>query len=192
VKHDRALHATLWCAPLAQTTPTPSLHSPEKSSVRLVYHQNLIVHQHLPGSAHIHVYPCDVRHQLRILMNTAASTVDLTPPCHPSAPTISKLGVLHHKRLGHGRQLTLNVESQLPPTPLTTAEAECLFFFVQFSLSGLVSGEISCCRLHAGGSARASQCDPTDDIVRVWSRFASWYMAIKTCRLSDHEVICRG
>ena len=74
---------------------------------------------------------------------------------------------------------------------LTGAEAECLFFFVQFSLSGLVSGEISCCRLHAGGSARASPCDPTDDIVRVWSRFASWYMAIKTCRLSDHEVICR-
>ena len=58
------------------------------------------------------------------------------------------LGVLHHKRLGHGRQLTLNVESQLPPTPLTTAEAECLFFFVQFSLSGLVSGEIKLvCRL---------------------------------------------
>ena len=74
---------------------------------------------------------------------------------------------------------------------LTGAEAECLFFFVQFSLSGLVSGEISCCRSHAGGSARASPCDPTDDIVRVWSRFASWYMVIKTCCLSDHEVICR-
>jgi len=41
MKHVRALRATLWCALLAQTTPTPSLHSPEKSSVRLVHHQNL-------------------------------------------------------------------------------------------------------------------------------------------------------
>ena len=85
VKHARALHATLWCTLLAQTTPTPSLHSPEKSSVRLVHHQNLIVHPHLPGSAHIHAYPCAVRHQLRILMNTAASTVDLTLNPKPQA-----------------------------------------------------------------------------------------------------------
>ena len=53
VQHARALHATLWCTFLAQTTPTPSLHSPEKSSVKLVHHQNLIVHPHLPGSVHI-------------------------------------------------------------------------------------------------------------------------------------------
>jgi hypothetical protein len=33
IKHVRSLRATLWCALLAQTTPTPFLHSPEKSSV---------------------------------------------------------------------------------------------------------------------------------------------------------------
>jgi hypothetical protein len=94
MKHVRALRTTLWCALLAQTTPTPSLHSPEKSSVRLVHHQNLTVHPHLPGSTHVHAYPCVVRHQFRILMNTAASTVDLAPPHHPTTPTNSKLDVL--------------------------------------------------------------------------------------------------
>ena len=43
--------------------------------------------------------------------------VDIPRP--PPSPRLT-LGVLHHKRLGHGRQLTLNVESQPPPTPLTT------------------------------------------------------------------------
>jgi hypothetical protein len=41
------------------------------------------------------IYPCAVRHQFRIVMNSAASTVDLSPPRHPTAPTISTLGVLH-------------------------------------------------------------------------------------------------
>jgi hypothetical protein len=92
--HVRALRETLWCALLAQTTPTPSLHSPEKSSVRLVHHQNLTVHPHLPSSAHVHVYPCSVRHKFSILMNMAASTVDLSPFRHPTTPTNSKLSVL--------------------------------------------------------------------------------------------------
>ena len=50
----------------------------------------------------------------------ALTLPDHYPPRHPTAPTISTLGVLHHKRLGHGRSLTLNVESQPAPTPLTT------------------------------------------------------------------------
>ena len=102
MKHVRSLRTTLWCALLAQTTLTPSMHSPEKSSVRLVHHQNLTVLWHLPGSAHVHAYSCAVRHQFRILMNTAASTVHLSPFRHPTVPTISEatLGVLHHKRLG--------------------------------------------------------------------------------------------
>ena len=102
MKHVKSLRKTLWCALLAQTTLTPSMHSPEKSSVRLVHHQNLTVLWHLPGSAHVHAYSCAVRHQFRILMNTAASTVHLSPFRHPTVPTISEatLGVLHHKRLG--------------------------------------------------------------------------------------------
>ena len=72
---------------------------------------------------------------------------------------------------------------------LTGGEAECLFFVVQFCLSGLVTAEISTCLSPAEGCARALPSDPTDDIVCVWSRFASWYMAIKTCGLNDHEVI---
>ncbi len=32
------------------------------------------------------MYPCAVRHQFRMLMNTAASTVDLSPFRHPTAP----------------------------------------------------------------------------------------------------------
>jgi len=76
-------------------------------------------------SAHVHAYPCAVRHKFRILMNTAAKTVDLAPPRHPTTPTNSKLGVLHHKRLGHGRQLTLDVKSQPPPTLTTTLYRMC-------------------------------------------------------------------
>ena len=102
MKHVRSLRTTLWCALLAQTTLTPSMHSPEKSSVRLVHHQNLIVHPHLPGSSHIHAYPSAVRHQLRILISTAASTVDLTPPRHPSAPTISKVAQVACQRVRSG------------------------------------------------------------------------------------------
>ena len=71
---------------------------------------------------------------------------------------------------------------------LTGAEAECLFFVVQFCLSGLVTAEISTSRSRVEGCVRALPSDPTDDIVCVWSRFASWYMAIKTCGLNDHEV----
>jgi hypothetical protein len=85
---------TLVCASRTNNTYTfPAL--PRKSLCQdLVHHQNLTVHPHLPGTAHVHAYPCAVRHQFRILMNTAAGTVDLTPPRHPggTAPTISKLG----------------------------------------------------------------------------------------------------
>ncbi len=119
MKHARALHATLWYTLLAQT-PTPSLHSPEKSSVRLVHHQNLIVHPHLPGSSHIHAYayPCAVRHQLRILISTAASTVDLTPPRHPSAPTISKVAQVACQRVrsGAGSALGRTRRCACPPS----------------------------------------------------------------------------
>ena len=115
-------HNTLVCA--SRTNNTYTFHAlPRKIlCTRLVHHQTLTVHPHLPGSAHVHAPPCAVRHQFRILMNAAASTVDLSPCRHPTAPTTSEatLCVLHHKRLGHGRQLTLNVESQPPPTPLTT------------------------------------------------------------------------
>jgi hypothetical protein len=73
---------------------------------------------------------------------------------------------------------------------LTGAEAECLFFVVPFCLSGLVTREIALCRSPAEGGAQSSPSDPNDDFVRVFSRFASWYMAIKTSRLSDHEMTC--
>jgi hypothetical protein len=78
-------------------------------------------------------------------MNSTASTVDLTPPRHPTAPTISTLGVLHHKRLGHGRQLTLNVESQPPPTPMTTT----LFWSCQSQLAK-VQQQRTCFNVLAG------------------------------------------
>ena len=94
MNHVRSLRTTLWCVLLAQTTPTPSMHSPEKSSVRLVHHQILTVHPHLPGNTHVHVYPCTVRHQFLILMNTVASTVDLSLFQHDTTPTNSKLNVL--------------------------------------------------------------------------------------------------
>jgi hypothetical protein len=76
MKHARALRATIFLP------STPSLHSPEKAFVKLVHHQKLTVHPHLPGTAHVHACPYAVRHQFRILMHTAAGTVDLSPPRH--------------------------------------------------------------------------------------------------------------
>ena len=43
---------------------------------------------------YMRMYPCAVRHQFSILMNTAASTVDLSPFRHPTTPTNSKPSVL--------------------------------------------------------------------------------------------------
>ena len=75
---------------------------------------------------------------------------------------------------------------------LTAAEAEQLFMIVPFALDGLMQLEIQAWQGRQGsrgpGTSPCPYSDPTLDIVRVLSRFTSWYMVMQTQELKDDEV----
>ena len=76
---------------------------------------------------------------------------------------------------------------------LTGAEAEQLYFVVPFCLTRLVEAADTLAggtKANAGARADGGRgySDPGADIVRVMTRFATWYMAIKTAQLTDYQV----
>ena len=73
------LHVTRWCSLLARTTPTPSLHAPEKSSIRPEHDQYLTVRAHPFRGAHVHPRGSAIRHQFSIHVHLATSAGPYPP-----------------------------------------------------------------------------------------------------------------
>jgi hypothetical protein len=112
------LHVTRWCSLLARTTPTPSLHAPEKSSIRPEHDQYLTVRAHPFRGAHVHPRGSAIRHQFSIHVHLATSAVDLTPRRHYKPVITHHPTAVHHdKHLPCPRQRCLNLKGQAPPKP---------------------------------------------------------------------------
>ena len=71
---------------------------------------------------------------------------------------------------------------------LTAAESEELFMIVPFALPGLLREEMQSGGMGQRASGSSPCLDPMHDVVRVFSRFTSWYMVMQMKALKDDEV----